>query len=172
MRLLFQDEARFGRISELYRCWAPPGTRPECPQHLVREAVYLFAAVSPLDGRLVTAVEPKADTLTMSRFLDATAAAFGDERIIMVLDGAGWHIANALAVPDCIRLVRLPPYSPELNPAEHLWLALRQRFFANRMFATLGAVVAQLNTGIDELALDPSGIRSMTCFPWVELCVL
>lgn len=170
--MLFQDEARFGRISELYRCWAPPGSRPACPQQLVREAVYVFAAVSPSDGRLVAAIEPKADTATMSRFLELTAHAFPDERLIMVLDGAGWHVAKALAVPDHLRLVRQPPYSPELNPVERLWLALRQQYFANRMFATLGAVTDQLKMATEELAANPGTVRSLTLFPWIELCVL
>lgn len=108
----------------------------------------------------------------MSRFLELTAHAFPDERLIMVLDGAGWHVAKALAVPDHLRLVRQPPYSPELNPVERLWLALRQQYFANRMFATLGAVTDQLKMATEELAANPGTVRSLTLFPWIELCVL
>ena len=172
MRLLFQDEARFGRISELYRCWAPQRIRPSCPKQLVREAVYLFGAVSPIDGRLVTSLEQKANTESMARFLAKTAEVFPDDRLLMVLDGAGWHKAKALEVPPCIRLISLPPYCPDLNPAEHLWLAMRMKFFANRLFATLGAVEAQLITGADELAAHPDELASLTCFPWIRLCVL
>ncbi|MGL3709408.1 transposase [Leptospirillum ferriphilum] len=50
----------------------------------------------------------------------------------MVLDGAGWHRNQELKVPDNIRLLSLPPYSPELNPVEHLWDELRENFFHNR----------------------------------------
>ena len=71
-----------------------------------------------------------------------------------------------------MRLLSLPPYCPDLNPAEHLWLAIRMRFFANRVFATLGAVEAQLITGVAELAAKPDELASMTCFPWIRLCVL
>ena len=167
--MLFQDEARFGRISELYRCWAPNRVRPSCPQQLVREAIYVFGAVSPWDGRLVTTIEPKANTQAMTRFLADTAAAFPDERILMVLDGAGWHVAKALAIPANIRLVTLPPYCPDLNPAEHLWAAFRLRYFANRVFGTLSAVAAQLQIATRELAEDPHGLTSLTCFPWIRL---
>jgi transposase len=172
LRLLFQDEARFGRISELYRCWAPGQIRPSCPQQLVREAVYLFGAVSPHDGRLVTSIEQKANTESMARFLTKTVDQFPHDRLLMVLDGAGWHKAKALQVPERMRLITLPPYCPDLNPAEHLWEAIRMRYFANRLFATLGAVEAQLITGAEELAANPAGLTSLTYFPWIRLCVL
>ena len=46
----------------------------------------------------------------------------------LVLDGAGWHrTGGALVVPDTITLVRLPPYSPELNPVENVWEYLRRQ---------------------------------------------
>lgn len=170
--MLFQDEARFGRISELYRCWAPGHVRPTCPRQFVREAIYLFGAISPLDGRLVTTIEEHANTEAMARFLAKVAEIFPEDRLLMVLDGAGWHKAKALSVPPRMRLVSLPPYCPDLNPAEHLWLAIRLRYFANRLFATLGAVRDQLITGVDELAAQPDELASMTCFPWVRLCVL
>lgn len=108
----------------------------------------------------------------MARFLAKTAETFPSDRLVMVLDGAGWHKAKALVVPANMRLVSLPPYCPDLNPAEHLWLAIRMRYFANRLFATLGAVEAQLITGVSELTNKPDELASMTCFPWIRLCVL
>ena len=59
-----------------------------------------------------------------------------DRIIVLVLDSAGWHTAPNLAVPDGIRLVYLPPYSPELQPAEHLWPVLDEPL-ANKDFETL-----------------------------------
>jgi transposase len=54
--------------------------------------------------------------------LFAREAGAGRERILVLgLDSAGWHTAPNLVVPDGIRLADLPPYSPELQPAEHLW---------------------------------------------------
>lgn len=52
----------------------------------------------------------------------------------MLLDGAGWHTSQALHLPDHLRLLFLPPYSPELNPQEHLWDELREKNFHNRFF--------------------------------------
>src|SRR5215210_2064010 len=62
------------------------------------------------------------------------AGAGRDRLIVLGLDSAGWHTAPNLAVPDGIRLAYLPPYSPELQPAEHLWPVLDEPL-ANQYFA-------------------------------------
>jgi hypothetical protein len=51
VRLLFQDEARFGRLSDHRRCWAPWPARPVVGQQVIREYVYGLVAVSPQDGK-------------------------------------------------------------------------------------------------------------------------
>ncbi len=63
---------------------------------------------------------PHVNTDCMQIFLDEVASRHPEERIVMILDGAGWHKAKSLAIPDNVRLVFLPPYSPELNPMENL----------------------------------------------------
>ncbi len=81
--------------------------------------------------------------------------------IVLVLDNAGWHGPKGLAVPDGITLVFLPPYSPELQPAERLWPLLDEAV-ANKHFPTL----ADLDAAIAERStrLDPSMIRPHTNF--------
>ena len=56
----------------------------------------------------------------------------------MVLDGAGWHTAGDLRVPPNMHLLRLPAYSPELNPVEHIWDHLRENYMSNRVFGSAG----------------------------------
>ncbi len=69
--------------------------------------------------------------------LFAREAGAGREHIIVLgRDNAGWHTAPNLVVPEGLRLVYLPSYSPELQPAEHLWPVLDEPL-ANRPFATL-----------------------------------
>ena len=94
MRLLFADEARFGRISRPKRCWAPAGLRPEVSAQIVREYEYAYAAVSPHDGALVTLVLPEVNAEAMSLFLAEVSRRYRDEFVVMVLDGAGWHTAQ------------------------------------------------------------------------------
>ena len=99
-RLFFQDEARFGRITDARRCWAPAGVRPDVPAQLVREYTYVYAAVSPLDGAVVSLILPEVHAETMGLFLREVADRHPGEQILMFLDGAGWHTAQRLVVPD------------------------------------------------------------------------
>jgi len=80
-------------------------------------------------------------------FLAEVAEHHASEFIFMVMDQAGWHLAAELDVPQNMRLMFLPPYSPELNPAEHLWEALREECFANHVFSDLDHVERELTRG-------------------------
>ncbi len=166
--MLFMDEGRFGRISERADCWAPRPVRPRIPRQVVRESLYAFAAIEPLRGALAWNRWPKCNTATMSLFLLDVLAAWPDRRLLLVLDGAGWHKARALPVPERLRLLHLPPYCPECNPTEHLWDEVREKGFANRFFATFDAVEVGLRTQLDALTADPARLRSLTCFPWIR----
>ncbi|MBI3090870.1 MAG: IS630 family transposase [Candidatus Tectomicrobia bacterium] len=161
---MFQDEAAFGRLSDPRRRWAPRGMRPRPGRQLVREYTYAFAALSPHDGVLDSLVLPYVNAGTMSYFLAEVAQRHAKEFILMVLDGAGWHRAKELVVPQNVRLVSLPPYSPELNPTEHLWDELREKWFANRVFPSLQAVEDRLVDALRALEHDPARIASLTGF--------
>jgi putative transposase len=164
---MFQDEGRFGLLGTPRRCWAPGGSRPIVGARLERQYLYAFSAVSPHDGVLDSLVLPWVDADIMSLFLTEVARRHADEFIVMVMDRAGWHIAGRLTVPTNMRLLFLPPYSPELNPAEHLWRALREDCFANHVFVDLNAVEGALTSGLVALESDPERTRSMTGFTWV-----
>jgi len=167
LRLMFQDEARFGRISELRRCWCPRPIRPVSIGMVSQEYVYAYAAVSVSDGGLDTLILPHVNTFCMQIFLDEVAARHPDERIVMVMDGAGWHKALALKVPKNIRLVYLPPYAPELNPVEHIWDELREKSFGNLAFSSLDALESHLETALHTLELDNPRVKSIVAWPWI-----
>jgi hypothetical protein len=60
---------------------------------------------------------PAANAETMSLHLTAIGRKVAaDSHAALVLDGAGYHIAAALTIPENVTLVCLPPYAPELNP--------------------------------------------------------
>jgi transposase-like protein len=158
---MFQDEARFGRISDPRKCWAPAPLRPTVPLALVREYNYAYAAVSPVDGAIDWMLAAKMDTLTMGSFLSSVSKRHHDEFIIMVVDGAPSHRSAQLIIPKNMALVRFPPYAPELNPVEHLWDELREKYFANRVFDTLGAVIAQSARGLKHMEENPDMLHSI-----------
>ncbi len=136
--------------------------------NLVREDEYAFAAVSPQDGMLDTLVLPTANTEAMSVFLAEVSRRHAEEFIVMVLDGAGWHKARRLPVPANMRLLSLPPWSPQLNPVEHVWDEIREKWFANRVFDSMNAVEEQLLTALKTLEEDATRVASLTGFDWIK----
>jgi len=168
LRLMFQDEARFGRMSDPRSCWAPAPHRPVVNLALVREFRYEYAAVSPWDGCLDFMTAEKMNTDSMSRFLLQVSEAHKDEFIVMVVDGASSHRSKELKVPENVSLIRLPPYSPELNPAEQIWNMLRRDYFANRVFDSLNAATEQAELGLAEMAANKSAIHRLTNWPWIS----
>jgi len=167
VRLMFQDEARFGRLSDPRRCWAPWPFRPLVRKALIREYVYAYAAVTPDDGHLEWMIADSMDTLTMNVFLRQIAKRHADEFVVMVLDGAPSHRSQKLEIPQNMVLVRLPPYSPELNPAERLWEELREKEFANKVFDSLEAAIVQLALGMWRLESSPPALQSLTGWQWI-----
>ena len=83
----------------------------------------------------------------------------------MQVDRAGWHGAKALVVPDNIRLISQPAYSPELNPVEHVWEEIREKQLPNLALATLEEVIDKVCDGLRQLEAAPERLRSMTYFP-------
>jgi len=167
VRVMFQDEARFGRMARPRRCWAPLPWRPVMLNGYERQFMYVYGAVSPLQGDLDWMICPEMNTVRMGEFLGQVSRAHPDEFIVMIVDGASSHKAKDLAVPENIRLVALPPYAPELNPQEHVWDELREKEFPNRVFNHMDAVIAQLHSGLPRLAQDHDRVRSLTAWPWI-----
>ena len=100
-------------------------------------------------------------------FLDEVAARHPQDRIVMVLDGAGWHQSQSLKLAENLRLLKLPPYSPELNPAEHLWDELREKSFHNRVFESIDALELHLADSLRDMELDQQRVRSIVAWPWI-----
>ncbi|MCB2218666.1 transposase [Desulfofustis glycolicus] len=86
----------------------------------------------------------------------------------MVVDGAPSHRWTPLAVPDNMKLLRLPPYSLELNPAERLWEELREKVFANKVFDSLGAALAQAARGRNRLDRSSAQLQPLTGWQWIS----
>jgi transposase len=129
------DEARIGQQGTLTRVWAPKGSRPTAVKQTRYEWVYLYAAVEPVTGASVALQAPHVNTETMSAFLGMLAEELDEgDHAIVVMDQAGWHVSRSLEVPACIRILLLPPYSPELNPIERLFGYLRSHYLSNRAY--------------------------------------
>jgi len=167
IRLMFQDEARFGRMARIRRCWAPAPLRPVVANGYEREFTYVYGGVSPLQGELDWSLSEKMNTVQMQAFLAQVSQAHPQEFIVMVVDGASSHKAKELIVPENVRLIRLPSYSPELNPQEHIWDEVREKAFPNLVLDQMAAVVERLRNGMAALAADAERVRRITAWPWI-----
>lgn len=167
VRLMFQDEARFGRMVRIKRCWAPAPLRPVVDNGYERQFTYVYGAISSREGQLDWMLCDKMNANRMNEFLAQVSAAHPRDLIIMILDGASSHRSKDLTIPGNIRFVRLPAYAPELNPQEHIWDELREKEFPNRVFDDMAGVVHQLEEGLPRLAADTKRLRSITDWPWI-----
>ncbi|GHS91524.1 hypothetical protein AGMMS49957_18340 [Synergistales bacterium] len=102
-----------------------------------------------------------------SIFLKEVGLRHSDERILMFMDQASWHKAKALTMPENIELVFLPPYSPDLNPQEQIWDELREKFFCNKTFTTLKAVIDNAVKGLQSIEKLPEKIKQLTHRDWI-----
>ncbi len=88
---------------------------------------------------------------------------------ILVLDGAGWHGAGTLEVPNNITLLHLPPYSPELNPIENVWQYLRQNKLAITIFDSYTDIVDKCCAAWNFFANDTVAVASITSRNWAQV---
>lgn len=166
-RVFFMDEARFGQQGTLTRVWARTGSRPTAAKRARYEWVYLYAAVEPATGESVALLAPNANTGTFNAFLEMPAAEVRpDEHAVLIMDQAGWHRSKALELPDCVTVLLLPPYSPELNPVENLWHHLRSHYLSNRTYDGYDHL---LDAGTEAWRrLTPEVLKSVCACPYLE----
>lgn len=162
------DEHRIGLKPLLRRVWAPIGQRPIATVQHRFAWRYLIGFVHPASGRSVFHL---ATTVSIALF-EVELAAFARQvgasprkQIVLVLDRAGWHTSVRLRVPDHVHLLFLPPYSPELQPAEHLW-PLTNAALVNQHFASIDDLEDAQFAHCVALQQQPQRIRSTTLFHW------
>jgi transposase len=102
--------------------------KPICPFQQVFKSTYLFGAFSPLNGDKFLLELPNCNAQTFQIYLDEFSLQNQAEFKIIVLDNGAFHKALTLEIPENIALIFLPPYSPELNPAEKVWAVIKRKF--------------------------------------------
>ena len=113
---------------------------------------------------------PYADTAAMNLHLAEIAATVAPgAHALLVLDGAGWHRAEALKLPDNVSLLRLPPAAPELNPVENVWQYLRENWLAISVFDDYDAIVEACCIAWNHFARHPDTVASITSRSWARV---
>jgi len=165
-----QDEARFGlHEGHTRRRITAFGHKPVqlmLPQY---KYVWIFAAVDPISGESFFLELPALDTPCFQAFINELSAAFPGTLNVVLLDGAPPHLAKSLSIPENILLIRIPPYCPELNPAERVWQDMRRNLSADP-HPTLSSLVADAESVLR--GYTPSELASLTGFDYLRRAYL
>ena len=122
----------------------------------------MLSAVCPSSGRAEGLVAPKLNASVVQTFLDQLSATIPKgTHALLVWDGAGYHVAKKLRVPPNLSAIQLPPYSPELNPVERLWLYLREHHWSNRVYPDLDALEEAAVAGWRAVCLTPEKVKTI-----------
>jgi len=112
---------------------------------------------------------PTVDTVCMNLYLaEISRCVAEDVQVVLVMDRAGWHISKGLKVPPNISIILLPPYSPELNPIELMWLYLKSHYLSNRLYADYEDLFEAGIQAWNSLAASPKLISSMCKTSWAN----
>jgi len=152
----------------LRRVWALKGSAVKAVVAQRYEWMYVYACVYPESGRTSWLLLPSVNVEIFSQALALFAHEAGvgpQKRMVLLLDRAGWHTSPKLIVPEGIHLVFLPPYSPEVQPAERLW-PLCHEPLANRTFASLDELEQVQVERCRWLQAHPALIHAYTSFHW------
>ena len=158
------DESRFGSMSRLRRILTLRGIKPLLPYQHRFDNFYLFGAFSPITGSSFLLELPSCTTANFQLYLNEFSKQNPAELKIVFLDNGSFHHSKALLLPHNIGLIFLPPYSPELNPAEKIWQHLKDAL-GNNLFKTLDELSDMLQT-IIQLTLQPATIISITAYQY------
>jgi transposase len=148
--LFFEDESRFGLFTRNGISLTAVGVKPICPFQQVFKSLWLFGAYSPITGDHFELEMPNCNAFNFQVFLEEFSEKYSERFIIIVLDNGAFHKAKTLKLPENIGLIILPPYSPELNPAEKIW-AIMKRQYTNKIYKTLDEVSQFMSTQVNSM---------------------
>jgi len=148
--------------------WAKRGSRPRALRQTQYDYLYVLGAVCPASGQSVGLLAPYLNTDIVNQFLAQFAKELAPGvHAVMIWDQAGFHTAKALCIPQNVTIIKLPPYSPELNPIENLWHYLRSHYWSNRNYEDYQALLDAATVAWQKACLDPSLMKTVCAAPYL-----
>ena len=118
VNLYYQDESRFGLMTHIGRCLTAKGVKPIVKYQHAFKNTYLYGRFSPINrDSFVYEIEGTTSEIFYQYLCDFSKYK-PEEFKIIIIDNAGFHSMKNHKIPDNIKLIRIPPYSPELNASE------------------------------------------------------
>ena len=164
VRYLCQDETRIGRKTETKRVITRRGVKPKAAVQWPREAFWVYGVVEPEVGWQFTQEYAKLNSPCFQSFIDALSAQVGDDIAVIQLAGAPAHRAKAIEWPENLIPLFQPAHSPELNPIERLWQALKGRWKGEN-FPSLEALRQRVNQELQQLTSEM--VMSLTGYDFI-----
>jgi len=150
--------------------WAETGSRPRAVKQQQFEYAYLFGSVCVTNGASEAMVVPFVNKEIMRTHLEQISRATpSDRHAVVIMDGAGWHSDNIETGFANISVIKLPPYSPELNPIEQVWSWMRQHHLANQCFRGYENIVDEVCKAWNDFVSIPERVRNMCFRDWMNL---
>ena len=169
VEIWFQDESRVGQQGSLSRIWAKKGTRPRAVRQQQYLSTYLFGAVCPEKAKTSALILPKANTAMMEKHLQEIEKEVGRQnQAVLIVDRASWHTTQKLQCPKNIKILPLPPTSPELNPMEQVWQILKRRKLSNRVFQDEDEINLATANAWNHFAQNKELVKSLCSREWAK----
>lgn len=167
--LWFFDEHRIGLKPIIRKVWAKVGERPMAIVQHRYEWLYVYGFVKPKTGETLWYLIPRVNTLWLNLVYQnfALDAGISEKKILLVEDNAGWHRSKKAKIPEGITVEFLPPYSPELQPAERLWKLVDEPL-VNEYFETINEIEELLVKRCNVLREMKEEIRNLTHYHWLN----
>lgn len=159
INLYFQDEARFGLKTDVGSVITAKAVAPLVKYQHKFKSTYLYGAYSPINGDSVVLEIENVNTTIFEQYLIQLSEHKPKEYKLVIIDNAGFHSTKNINVPKNIKLIRIPPYTPELNPCEQVWAYIKKRF-KNKTYKTLEDIKIWLKEFVE--LMDNQLIMSIT----------
>ncbi len=159
VNLYFQDESRFGLITKQKRVITAKGIKPIGKYKHSYLYKWLWGSFSPITGESFCMTTEGVCKDLFIKYLEDFSKHNPSELKIIVIDNAAFHSTKDIILPENIVLMPIPPYCPELNPAEKVWQWMKDKI-AMKIFDTLETLENKIDQIIENLEGDL--IKSIT----------
>ena len=163
--LVFVDESGFYLLPGKVRTYAPEGHTPVLHEGQTRDHLSVMGGVTPT-GKIYTLVRQESlNGLHTIEFLKHLIRHVGP-RLLVIWDGSPIHRRQEVkqflvsAIGQGVRVERLPPYAPDLNPVEGAWQHLKHVEMRNLVCLDLEELHLELHLTVGRLRQKPRLIRS------------
>ena len=167
VKIWMMDEARFGLHTEMRRLWGVKGQRPVVTRQIKYEWDYLYGSLDVVSGQAHFCQFPSINLEWDHAYLNDLTKTNSDVIHVIIRDQAGFHLRDGdPRLPGRVRIIDLPPYSPELNPCEQLWDVIKDEI-GNRVFETIDLLREAITPTLKRYWDDADAVLRLVGRDWI-----